>query len=178
MGRTLSSSRAHCLHRSLMEARELMQNNFYKSGGGEPLAAVIREVGMGLANVIKSDIALAKAELSDTTNVLKSDLVQIIAFAAVAALGILPFMAFLVIGLGALIGSYWVSSLLVALLCFGVGGGLAYRAMAAMKKHDVSLPHTRGAIELELAAVNRKVKELSAATKTSTEIQDMKGKVA
>lgn len=132
------------------------------NGNTHSFSAVIREVREGFGNVIKSDLDLAKVELRDTGGHVKRDGMQVAVFAVVAALGVPPFLAFLVIGLGAILGgNYWLSALLVSLVFFAVGGGMAYAGIKKLKKQDLTLPHTRRALEQEINSIKRKARQIS-----------------
>jgi hypothetical protein len=89
-----------------------------------------------------------KAELQDTSERASRHVAEGAIFGLVAALSILPFIAFLVIGLGDLVGGhYWLSSLIVALVMAGSCGPLALRSFRRLKRQDLTLPRTRGTLE-------------------------------
>jgi uncharacterized membrane protein YqjE len=126
------------------------------------LASIVREIRGGVVNMIRSDVDLAKLEIKEAGGHLKRDVTQIAIFGVVAALGVFPLMAFFVIGLGSLLGGmYWLSALIVALVFLGVGGGLAMRAVADLRKRDLGMPHTRRTLELEIATLEKKVQSLA-----------------
>jgi membrane protein implicated in regulation of membrane protease activity len=73
---------------------------------------------------------------------------MMVAYGVFALLGTLPFIAFLVIGLGRLLeGNYWLSSLIVAVVCMGVGAAMAYRSYSKLKSEDMSLSRTQRTLE-------------------------------
>jgi hypothetical protein len=128
---------------------------------------IFGEIKAGLAHVLRDDLSLARTELRETTGRLKRDAVGVGVFGVVALLGVPPFLAFLVIGLGTLLGgSYWLSALIVSLTLFAVGGGLAYWSLQKLTSQDVSFPHTRRVIEHEASALQRKLKELPDSART------------
>jgi hypothetical protein len=135
------------------------------SEASEPLADVIRQLGDSLKQIVKSEIHLAKAEVKVTGKHLGKEISQVMIFAVVALAGILPLMAFCVIGLGELIGNYWLSSLIVSLVFIGVGGGLAYRAYSKMKRENLTLNQTRHMADEEIKLAERKVREITSSTK-------------
>lgn len=127
----------------------------------ESIGVAAREVVDSLKDVMRSEMRLAKAEISDTGKRLTSHVGQIAIFGTIAALSALPLMAFLVIGLGRLLdGRYWLSSLIVGVLFLAVGGLMAMRAAKKMKSSDFSLPHTRNSLETERAVVSTKVTDI------------------
>jgi uncharacterized membrane protein YqjE len=134
------------------------------------LSLVINEVKSALLSVVRDDLNLAKIEFKETLGQAKAHGVQAVAFGVMALLSVPPFMAFLVIGLGEILGGmYWLSALIVSLVFAGVGGAMAYRAVNKLKENDFSFPHTRRALEMEVATVNRKVKDLKEVGKHYTD---------
>jgi uncharacterized membrane protein YqjE len=87
---------------------------------------------------------------------------QLAIFAGVALLGITPFMAFLVIGLGELLNdNYWLGALIVALAFFAVGGIFAAFTLRKIKHQDFSMRHTRETISADIHLIDKKVDEMS-----------------
>ncbi len=107
------------------------QNNSYTE--------VFREIGGGLKDVAKGELDLFVAEVRSVVPDLKRHLVQTAVFGFLLAVSILPFLAFLIIGIGDLLdGRYWLSSLIVSIVCAGVGGFFAYRASRKIKEQDLN----------------------------------------
>jgi uncharacterized membrane protein YqjE len=129
------------------------------------MTASLREVTSSMTEVVKAEIQLARAEVKDGIGKVGRQGLEVGVFLGLAALGVLPFLAFLVVGLGILLNqNYWLSSLIVSLFFFAVGGGMAYRGYRRMKDEDLSLPETRQTLEEEREILQRKVHELSEAT--------------
>lgn len=104
---------------------------------------------------------LIQAELRDSVGSVKGHIGQAAAFGAITAVSVLPFVAFLVIGLGRVLnGNYWLSSLIVAVVCAALGGSLAYRAYRKLSSEDLVLPRSREGLERGKEAVSEKVHEL------------------
>jgi membrane protein len=90
------------------------------------LSQLVRELANDGANLIRQEIALARAELTQNLGGLARHARSAAVGAGVALVGLLVLVAFLVIGLGALLGgAYWLSALIVALVLVATGGGLA-----------------------------------------------------
>lgn len=124
------------------------------------LGSSLKDVGSSFARVVRSEIRLAQAELTDAAGDLGRKSAKMAAFGVVAALGILPFLSFLVIGLGRILNdNYWLSSLVVAVVFFAVGGILAYSAFKSLKFDGLSAPRTRQRLDRELSLVKDKVSE-------------------
>jgi hypothetical protein len=108
----------------------------------------LREVAICAKEVLQSEIELAKAELSEATKTVGSQILQTGIFAGLCALSALPFLAFAIIGLGILLdGMYWLSSLIVALICGGGGGFFAVRSYEKIVGRKLTLPHARQQLE-------------------------------
>jgi uncharacterized membrane protein YqjE len=126
------------------------------------LSNATAELGSSLRRLIQSEIHLAKAEIGDTARGLQGYVIQAMVFGLLAAIGILPFIAFLVIGLGEILNhNYWLSSLIIAVLMTLVSGLMAFRAYAHLKEQDLSLPRTRTTFEHEKDHVTEKLRDVS-----------------
>lgn len=120
------------------------------------IPSTVREVRGDLANVVRAHFELALAEIKDVSGLVKQDLLQAAIYGALALLGVLPLMAFFVLGLGALLGGrYWLSALVVSLAFFALGGGMAFRAVRLLKKRDLSLPRTQRALGRDLGGKDK-----------------------
>lgn len=120
-------------------------------------ASVIKEIGTSAKDLLQSEIRLMTTELKHVTQLLGRHSAQAAAFGALVALSILPFLAFLVIGLGELLdGRYWLSSLIVAILCAAIGGPMAYRAFKKIKDEDIKFTHTKSGLDKGLSAIQQK----------------------
>lgn len=123
--------------------------------------SVLRDVVESGAHLLHDEVALLKAELARSVASARDHLTQAALFGTLVALSVLPFMAFLVIGLGVLLdGRYWLSSLLVGLVFASVGGALAYRAWLKLKAEDFTLPRTRRSLGKDALAVQSKVEDV------------------
>lgn len=128
---------------------------------GMSYGTVLKEVAVSLKSLIQSEVQLLKAEAKETSRELGRHAAQASVFGALLALSTLPFLAFLVIGLGRILdGNYWLSSLLVAIVCAAVGGMMTYRVYKRIKAMDLSLPHTRGTFEASRDTATGKLTEV------------------
>jgi hypothetical protein len=96
-----------------------------------PLGELFRKLADESGTLIRQEIALAKVELKESVGTAVSEAVWVPVWGAIALVGALVLVAFLVVGLGAILDNYWLSALIVGLVFTG-GGGLM--AMAALKK--------------------------------------------
>ena len=126
----------------------------------------LRQVASSTKDLIQSEITLVTAELKATVDTAKNHITQSIVFSVLLALSILPFIAFLVIGLGELLdGRYWLSSLIVAVAFAVIGGSLAYRAYQKLKNVDIDFSHTREGVRRGVGKVKAKLEDIEQATK-------------
>ena len=131
------------------------------------IGEVLGEIGSSAKDLIQSEVDLARAEMRELAIHLGRTSAQTAFFGALLMMSVLPFFAFLVIGLGkALDGNYWLSSLIVSVVCAAVGGVMTYRAYQKIKQQDLTLPRTRESLQYESDAVAGKAQELK---ETATE---------
>ncbi len=133
---------------------------------GRTYASVMKEIGSSTKELIQSEINLLMTEFKLVAKNVGKHTTQVVAFGSLLALSVLPFLAFLVIGLGILLEDrYWLSSLIVAVVCAAVGGPLAHRAFKKIKDEDIKIPHAKAALEKEVATVQRKFDDLKTTAK-------------
>lgn len=107
-------------------------------GEAEPsLGDLFKQLANDSTTLIKQEVALAKAELSNSLGRATSDAVWIAVGGGVAMVGALVLVACLVVGLGQLIGSYWLSALIVGLLFVIIGGALAMSYLNKLKQVEM-----------------------------------------
>jgi hypothetical protein len=138
----------------------------------QQVRSAIRDFTLAITDVLRAEVHLAKTEIKQAGGELGHQIARIAIFAGIAILGILPFLAFLVIGLGQLLnGNYLLSSLIVSVVFIAVGGGVAYSSFSQLRgsDFDFTLPETRGAISEGFAEeanlVDQKIHQISEAAK-------------
>jgi uncharacterized membrane protein YqjE len=124
--------------------------------------SVMSDLVHGFQGLVRSEIRLAKTEFQlmakDTTRHIRLAIV----FGVIALLGTLPFLSFLVIGLGRLLNdNYWLSSLILSIVCIGVGSLLGVRFIHRVTNQDFSFPHTRQSVQGETEVVREKIQEVT-----------------
>ena len=108
----------------------------------------LSDINRAIQRLVRAEFRLLQAEIKDASGRVGGDIRSAVMFTAIAMLGILPFLAFVVIGLGRILNdNYWLSALIVSVLCFGVGGTLAYRAFSRITAEDMSLPRSRRSLD-------------------------------
>lgn len=132
------------------------------------LSSVFRELMISFTAMVRGEVLLAKAEIRETASQLRRDVFRFMSFASLAAAGLLPFMAFLVLGLGKILGDrYILSSFIVATFSMGVGLGVSYFTFQKAARETLQLPRTLHSFEERLDSLNKKLDELSETAKRS-----------
>jgi len=114
-------------------------------GGWEeetPVGELFRQLADDATTLIRQEVALGKAELRETARALGRDATKFGVAAALGLLGALAATAFLIVGLGALLGNYWLSSLIVAVVLLGIAAILGRNAMSDLKAREMKPART------------------------------------
>jgi len=146
--------------------RGLMKSNMQPDEGeSRSFSSIVQELVSGLQNLVRSEIHLTRAELKTSLKQTGKDIAMTLTFGIIAILGLLPFIAFLVIGLGRILDNrYWLSSLIVSLVCIGIGAGVGYYFARRLREQDLTLPHTRESVQNEVEIVKNKLQEVKETT--------------
>lgn len=137
------------------------------SSSGRSIGTSVLDVSRRLNHLVRGEIRLAKAEVRQTVDELTRQCLRAASFGLLAALGVMPLVAFLVLGLGHLLGdNYWLSSLLVGLAFVILG--VAFGAPAAIRISRIRrgrgvLAHTRQSVAREFHLASRKIQEATEA---------------
>lgn len=118
-------------------------------------SASISEVKDSASRLLRSEFKLAAAEIKQATGNVKAQSKALLIGVGAALLGLLPFMAFLVIGLGDALDNYWLSSLIVFFAFTGIGGAVAFGAIKKLKSSQLDLPRTRHSLSESADGMSR-----------------------
>jgi hypothetical protein len=125
---------------------------------------VLRELGVSVKDLFVAEVDVVKAEIKESSRMLGRYAFQAAIFGVLIGISIFPLLAFCIIGLGRLLNdNYWLSSLIVGLVCAGVGGLMGYRTYQKFKRENLSLPVSRHNFEREKNAVLEKIDEVKEA---------------
>jgi hypothetical protein len=110
------------------------------------LGDLIRDLRDQSVELLKKEFDLAKTEMSQKLTKLALDAVNIAVGGLIAYAGVIALLIALSYGLMVLLQkagmpaahAFWVSPLIVGLLCLGGGGFLAYRAISKLKNQSVT----------------------------------------
>jgi uncharacterized membrane protein YqjE len=107
-------------------------------GASEPsLGELFGQLSTDAGQLIRQEVALAKAELRETGATLARDGAKLGMAAGLGLLGALAATAFLIVALGDLFDNYWLSALLVAAGLLGAAAYLGKSALADIRERGV-----------------------------------------
>ena len=131
------------------------------AGGREPsIGELFGQLSSDAGRLIQSEVALAKAELRETTSMLARDATKFAAAAGLGLLGAMAATAFLIIGIGDLLDNYWASALLVTILYLAVAGFLAKSAMNEIKRNGLKPEETLATLREDATWAKREAQGL------------------
>src|SRR6185437_195134 len=120
----------------------------------------IRDVTVAMSEAVRSEVRLAKAEMKDTGAKLGRQAIRVGLCAGFIVLGVLPLLAFFVIGVGNLLGgNYWLSSLIFAAFFLTIGAILAYRIYEKGRTEDYLFPEMRTTLSNEAEELKRRIRQ-------------------
>lgn len=130
-------------------------------GDMEPsVGELFRELSDDATRLVRQEIALAKAEMRQTGRALAKDAAKIGIAVGMAALGAMAGVAFLILALGALIDSYWLSALIVSLALLGIAAVLAKNAKADLAERDLKPTRTMETLRADARWARHEVEEV------------------
>ena len=100
------------------------------------VGTLMRQLGDDLVGLLQDEIELAKLELRREARGFGADLARIGVALGLALFGAQAITAFLIIGLGLLIGSFWLSALIVGVVLLAAAGILAKSAASSLQERD------------------------------------------
>jgi hypothetical protein len=126
------------------------------------LGDLFKRLTSDTGELIRQEASLAKAEIRETGSAFASDAREIGIAAGLALAGALALVAFLVIGLGNLLGDrYWLSALIVGVAALLVGMMMAKSAVHDMKTRGIKPQQTIDTLRDDKAWATQQARELS-----------------
>lgn len=102
------------------------------------LIPLIRSLANDTATLVRQEVDLAKMEITHTARRLVVDGAWIATGAAIAAVGGLCLVVAMALGLGALLGSYWLGTLITGLFLVLVGVGFLFKGLRDLRKQELA----------------------------------------
>lgn len=124
------------------------------------LGDLFRQLADDTNHLIRQEMNLAKIEVRETGSALARDGMKIGVAAGLALVGVLALGAFLIIALGGLFGSYWLSALLVGVVFLAIGGILANNAVSDVKNRGLKPEQTMETLREDTAWMKREARDL------------------
>ena len=119
-----------------------------------------------LNKLTRAELSLLKEDLKTSTLQATKHLALSFFFGFLAALSLLPFMAFLVISLASLLqGNYGLSSLILSIAFLSVGGLASYRSMMKLIKTDFKKESFRETLQSEVQIIRESLKPQATSSK-------------
>lgn len=108
------------------------------------LSDLFRTLARDLARLVRQEIALAKLELRRTVRTFTGAMSRIAVGAGVGGIGTLTVLAGIIVLVGELIGSYWLSAIIVGAVLLAIGGFMAFSGVRRLREVE---PAPRRTIE-------------------------------
>ena len=124
-----------------------LNSNLNDNDSDVPLSDLLRRFGTDAAALVKQEIALARLELRESAKGYAKEISSLVIAGVVGWFGAMTLVAFLVIGLGALIHNYWLSALVVGVVLAVVAGIMAKGALARMKHNSLAPEETMDTLQ-------------------------------
>ncbi len=131
------------------------------------LGDLLKQLSTETTDLMRQEVALAKAEVRQVGATLAADVSKIgIAF-GLALAGMMAITAFLIAGLGGLLGGkYWLSSLIVGAVFVAIGAALGLNAVADIKRRGLALGATAQSLREGASWAKREAREVKQAVTT------------
>ena len=121
------------------------------------LGELFSELANGTSTLVRQEITLAKAELSQKARQVGRDAGGIGVGGAIAYAGLLSIVAALVLLLGQVM-PLWLSALIVGVVVAGIGYAIAQRSLSALKRADLKPRETIATLKEDAAWVKDQTK--------------------
>jgi len=111
------------------------------------------------SRLVRDEMALAKLEMRESVAVMKRDAMRVGVALVLVWMAALALTTALVIGLGILFGSYWLSALVVGVLYLAIGAFFASRAAKDVKEHNLVPQATLETLKIDADWAKREARE-------------------
>lgn len=115
------------------------------------LGELFAELSRESSTLVRQEVALAKAEMSQKAAEVGKDVGFLAAGGAVAYAGLLALIAALIIGLGQLGLTWWVSALIVGLAVAAIGGYLVFTGINNLRQTNLAPTQTLDSLKEDKA---------------------------
>lgn len=121
-------------------AREVGRPSDNRTAGGDDrsLGELFSELTRETTTLVRQEVELAKAEMTQKASSVGKDIGYLVAGGAVAYAGFLALLAAVILGLGQLGVTWWLSALIVGAVVAAIGGFLVMSGMNNLKQEDMA----------------------------------------
>ena len=127
----------------------------YSPPDNESMPALLTRLVGAFAELVRNEVALAKAELSESSTRAKSGVVALIGAVSTLLAGSLALVAAIILGLSKVIEP-WLAALVVGLLITAVGFFLLHGARKKLVPPHVEIDRTRAAVRQDVEVLARR----------------------
>ena len=129
-------------------------------GAREPgLGTLLRSLGEDMGVLVRQEIELAKAEASRSARRVARDSAWIGAGGAIMAVGGLCLVLAMALGLGALLGSYWLGTLITGLVLVLAGALFAWKGVRDLRKGGLAPTRTVETVREDVDWARREMRD-------------------
>lgn len=125
--------------------------------GDRSLGELLSELSQETETLVREEIALAKAELSQKASQAGRDVGFLAAGGAVAYAGFLALIAALILGLGQLGLTWWVSALFVGIVIAAIGGYLVWKGIDDLRQGSVMPQETIKSVQEDVTWTKQQI---------------------
>lgn len=125
-----------------------------------PLGELFKQLSTDTAELVRQEATLAKAEMAAAASVAAHDAMKVGVATGLALAGVLALTAFLIVGLGAALGNYWLSSFIVGVVILAVGGIMARNAIGDIKRRGLKPTQTLATLQTDASWAKQQAHEL------------------
>lgn len=123
------------------------------------IGGLIRSLADDMGTLVRQEIRLAKLETERAAKRLAADGAWIGAGAAIAAVGGLTLVVAMALALGALLGAYWLGTLITGVLLVFVGALVAWKGIRDLRRGDLAPSRTRESLREDADWARREMRE-------------------
>lgn len=132
-----------------------------ENGADRPpgLSKLLRDLISDTRTLVRQEIQLARVETTRTAKRIAVDGAWIAAGAAILAVGGLCLVLALALGLGALLGSYWLGTLITGLLLALIGAAVAWKGVRDLRRGNLAPEQTVESVKADAEWARREFEE-------------------
>lgn len=112
------------------------------AGRATSLGGLLRDLADDTRTLVRQEIELARMEVTRTAAGVAKDSAWIAAGVAIVAVGGLVLVVALALGLGALLGSYWLGTLITGAFLLLLGGLFAWKGVRDLRRRELAPTRT------------------------------------